>query len=258
MINFLRRIRRNLINENKPNIYLIYAIGEVVLVVFGILIAFQIDNWNESRKTESVELRYLERLKTDLIQDSLYFNQRIVDARKTIENNSEAIKIAYQSQRNIKDLQDLMNLYNFYSEHLTIQDNSFVEMTSAGKLNILKNEQLKIEIVSYYKFSNAAAKHIKEYNEYSVTLVTYLNNSNPIFKYQPYSVIRKIFNDEKMFNDSDWDFINDPTSDKFRTLENCLLTYVNKQKTLLPYYFDLRSESKLIIELIDEELKSRN
>jgi len=49
MINFLRRIRRNLINENKTSIYLIYAVGEVVLVVFGILIAFQIDNWNESK-----------------------------------------------------------------------------------------------------------------------------------------------------------------------------------------------------------------
>ena len=126
MINFLRRIRRNLINENKPSIYLIYAIGEVVLVVFGILIAFQIDNWNESKKTESEELRYLERLKTDLIQDSLYFYQRIVESRKYIENNSEAIKIAYQSQRNIKDFHDLLNLYDFNSEDLTIQDNCFV------------------------------------------------------------------------------------------------------------------------------------
>ena len=258
MINFLRRIRRNLINENKPSIYLIYAIGEVVLVVFGILIAFQIDNWNESKKTESEELRYLERLKTDLIQDSLYFNQRIEKSRKSIENNSEAIKIAYQSQRNSKDFQDLLNLYAFNAEYLTIQDNSFVEMTSAGKLNILKNEQLKIEIVRYYKLSNAAEKHIKEYNDYSVTLLTYLNNSNPIFKYNPHSVIRKIFNDEKMFNDSDWEFINDPTSDKFRTLENALLTYITKHDAFLHYFFDLGSKSKLVIELIDEELKSRN
>jgi hypothetical protein len=258
MINFLRRIRRNLINENKPNIYLIYAIGEVVLVVFGILIAFQIDNWNESRKTESVELRYLERLKTDLIQDSLYFNERIVESRKIIESNSEAIKTAYQNQRNIKDFQDLLNLSAFSAEYLTIQDNSFVEMTSGGKLNILKNEQLKIELIRYYKLSNVAAKHIKEYNDYSVTLLTYLNNSNPLFKYRPNSVIRKIFNDEKMFNDSDWEFINDPTSDKFRTLENCLLTYVTKQYAFLRYFFDLGSESKLVIELIDEELKSRN
>ena len=41
-------------NENKSSIYLIYAIGEVVLVVFGILIALQIDNWNEKRKLKSL------------------------------------------------------------------------------------------------------------------------------------------------------------------------------------------------------------
>jgi len=258
MINFFRKIRQQLLSENKVSKYLLYAIGEIVLVVIGILIALSINNWNESKKTEVEELRYLERLKIDLIQDSIYFNQRIVKSRKSIENNSEAIKIAYQSQRNIKDFQDLLNLYDFDSEYLTIQDNSFVEMTSAGELNILKNEQLKIEIIRYYKLSHAAAKHIKEFNDFSVTLLTYLNNSNPFFKYYPYSDIRKIFNDEKMFNDSDWEFINDPSSDKFRTLENCMLTYVNKQNTCLPYFFDLRSESKLVVELIDEELKSRN
>ncbi|MHA1444306.1 MAG: DUF6090 family protein [Candidatus Hodarchaeales archaeon] len=66
MINFLRRIRRDLINENKVSIYLIYAIGEVVLVVFGILIALQINNWNENQKTKKLEIVFLENLQIDL------------------------------------------------------------------------------------------------------------------------------------------------------------------------------------------------
>ena len=68
-------------------------------------------------------------------------------------------------------------------------------MTSVGKLNILKNEQLKIEIIRYYKLSNAAVKNTKEFNDFTVTLLTYLYNSNPFLKYYPYTDFHKIFND---------------------------------------------------------------
>ena len=52
MIKFFRHIRQNLIMENKTGKYLKYAVGEIVLVVIGILIALQVNNWNENRKTE--------------------------------------------------------------------------------------------------------------------------------------------------------------------------------------------------------------
>ena len=51
----LRQIRRKLMNENKASTYLLYALGEVFLVVIGILIAVQIDNWNEARKESNQE-----------------------------------------------------------------------------------------------------------------------------------------------------------------------------------------------------------
>jgi len=50
MIKFFRKIRQNLLSESKFSQYLIYAIGEIVLVVIGILIALQINNWNEEKK----------------------------------------------------------------------------------------------------------------------------------------------------------------------------------------------------------------
>ena len=65
MINFLRRIRRNAMTENKSNLYLVYAIGEVVLVVIGILIALQIDKWNENKKERNIEQQYLLALKEE-------------------------------------------------------------------------------------------------------------------------------------------------------------------------------------------------
>jgi len=50
MIKFFRKIRRQLLTENRFSKYLLYAIGEIVLVVIGILIALQINIWNENRK----------------------------------------------------------------------------------------------------------------------------------------------------------------------------------------------------------------
>ena len=55
MIKFFRKIRQKLLSENKFSKYLIYAVGEIVLVVIGILIALQINNWNEIRQIKKVE-----------------------------------------------------------------------------------------------------------------------------------------------------------------------------------------------------------
>ena len=56
MIKFFRHIRKRILTENKTGRYLKYAIGEIVLVVFGILIALQINNWNEERKLRVIEI----------------------------------------------------------------------------------------------------------------------------------------------------------------------------------------------------------
>ena len=63
MIKFFRHIRQNLLNEGKTTKYFKYAIGEIVLVVIGILIALQINNWNESNKDIKQEQTYLKNLK---------------------------------------------------------------------------------------------------------------------------------------------------------------------------------------------------
>ena len=69
MLGFLRRIRRSLIEEGHLRKYLVYAIGEILLVVLGILIALQVNNWNEARKESDLERQYLEELAENLSAD---------------------------------------------------------------------------------------------------------------------------------------------------------------------------------------------
>jgi hypothetical protein len=74
MIKFFRKIRHKLLSENRWNKYLIYAIGEIILVVIGILIALQINNWNENRKQQiKAKLNYHEVL-ADLDRERVHAN----------------------------------------------------------------------------------------------------------------------------------------------------------------------------------------
>ena len=66
MIQFFRKIRFNLMEKNKTGKYLKYAIGEIVLVVLGILIALQINNWNELNKERANEKIILNEIRDNL------------------------------------------------------------------------------------------------------------------------------------------------------------------------------------------------
>ena len=70
MIKFFKKIRQNILSEGKTGKYFKYAIGEIVLVVIGIVIALQLNNWNESRKNEDEFKAVLQQIYTIVDQDS--------------------------------------------------------------------------------------------------------------------------------------------------------------------------------------------
>jgi hypothetical protein len=89
MLFLLRQIRRKLLSENKITTYLFYGIGEISLVVVGILIAVSIDGWNDDRKTVRQEQSYLERLLSENKQDQATFTSLINDMTKGMESITE-------------------------------------------------------------------------------------------------------------------------------------------------------------------------
>ena len=87
MIKFFRKIRQQLLTENKFSKYLIYAIGEIILVVIGILIALSINNWNEENKRTSLKSSYINSLKNDLETDIIFLNSGIESAQNDLKIN---------------------------------------------------------------------------------------------------------------------------------------------------------------------------
>lgn len=85
MIRFFRTLRQRLLAENRFNKYLLYAIGEILLVVIGILMALQINTWRESKINKSLKDAYLASFKRDLAADTLLLKALNEDMQKDIE-----------------------------------------------------------------------------------------------------------------------------------------------------------------------------
>ncbi len=186
MLKFFRRIRQNMINENKTGKYIKYAIGEIILVVVGILIALQINNWNEERKDHILEKEYLTRLLEDIKFDISWVNNYILDRYKRKVENLEKGKAYYQGNYVIKDtLQFLKNIgYGgvFGNAAFNLNKNTYNELISTGNLRKIKSDKLRNEIVTYYETSNANSKGSRDYISGYISFVnsfTAFNTNNP-------------------------------------------------------------------------------
>lgn len=78
MLRLLHNIRKQLLNEGKTSKYFRYAIGEILLVMIGILLALQVNNWNESRKQNLIEIKIVKQLLEDAKADAVFFQSRIM------------------------------------------------------------------------------------------------------------------------------------------------------------------------------------
>ncbi|MFT4667682.1 MAG: sensor domain CHASE-containing protein [Gammaproteobacteria bacterium] len=92
MTKFFRKIRQNLLLEGKTEMYLKYVIGEIVLVVIGILIALQINNWNEDRKQQSKIKSVYSVIKSDLKYDVEKFD-KIIKSMSIVDISLLVIKM---------------------------------------------------------------------------------------------------------------------------------------------------------------------
>ena len=93
MLRFFRRIRKQLMEQNKVRTYIFYAVGEIALVMVGILLALQVNNWNERAQLKQEEQRYVMELINDLEQDSVALNAMREEA--ILIGRSKSILVSY-------------------------------------------------------------------------------------------------------------------------------------------------------------------
>lgn len=208
MLRFLSQFRHRLLNQSPFSKYLLYAIGEVLLVVIGILLALQLDAWSQMNKERQLEREYLKRLNVDLDRDlnivksiERYLTQKeesLMMVRGFIDDPNA---IMGDSVITILNDSDIIGT-DFPNARLT---GTFQEMISSGHLRLIRNTNLRNNVVNYYSFwdhSNLRiANHQSEYPSlvWEITDMAGFFKGNPLYIGKPFHETLAELEIEKLF-----------------------------------------------------------
>lgn len=199
MIKFFRKIRQDLLAEGNMGKYFKYAIGEIILVVIGILIALSINNWNISFQNEEKEILYLTRLTTNLGSDVALYEAVIREdsllliTLRRIENDLPAtLDTIYNPVEGFEFLTDTF----IATSNRTVIEN----LISSGQIELLRSNNLVESIMQYYRnvdrleigVDGALRDHTKEvtknfvlpFDRAELTNTAYLNSLQNAIKYR--------------------------------------------------------------------------
>ena len=159
MIKLFRRIRYSIISNNntsselsKTNRYFKYAIGEIILVVLGILIALSINDWNEKQKNASTEHKYLVSMLEDFENNLNRSNEVITRIEKCVPIlinllNESALEQTQMPTDSLNSAFSYITTMPFYSSIDRVYDN----LTGSGDLKLITDEHLKTSLSEYYR-----------------------------------------------------------------------------------------------------------
>ena len=145
MIKFFRHIRKRLLSESKFSKYMLYAIGEIALVVIGILIALQINNWNEGRIEKKTETAILSLLLKDL-QSAETFSSEFIESEQyyldIIETvlHKDSIKTILENE--VKTIEYFNKAFWDFEIQVPVI-NTYSDLKNAGKIAIIKNNEIR-------------------------------------------------------------------------------------------------------------------
>lgn len=155
MIKFFRRIRQKMLSENKFSKYLLYAIGEIILVVIGILIALQLNTWKENKQNKKIEQDYLNGIVSNLDED-------IIELSDLLKRDSITFKAYTNILMPFKDPNIKVYTPAFiggtiapsqYTHQFDGNSIVFEDMKSSGKINYIKSDALRFALLEYYNAS---------------------------------------------------------------------------------------------------------
>jgi len=176
MISFFRKIRQSLLNQGKTTRYFKYAIGEIVLVVIGILIALQINNWNTQRHERNQELLILKSLKANFVENLKTLSKAKSDTKKVYTASLELLVLIHPTEINYtNDVVDNLigQVLNYYTWDPTT--GAIDQVINSDQFNIIQNKEIKIKISNWSRLITDSAKDFTISNDHLFkTIVIYL------------------------------------------------------------------------------------
>ena len=159
MIKFFRHIRQNLLAEGKTTKYFKYAIGEIILVVIGIMIALSINNWNEERKEDRLGVQFLKGIRADLQKDIVLVDSVLQVHKKTFSVISSIDSVFhkkhfYQAKINSQffDKPDTLDFEHVFYRNISFRpiNSTYNSLIADGNTALIKNKPLLDKIQRIY------------------------------------------------------------------------------------------------------------
>jgi len=183
MIPIFRKTRKQMADDNKPLKYIRYAIGEIILVVIGILIALQINNWNEERKAFTKSKNYLTEILKDLEADTFVFKKAVENISESIEADEWALSRTDYKPNQIDSIWDSFGGWYF---NYSINDRTFQKIQNAGDSKLVGYDSVMNQITNYYtkikesldSYVDWDKKEVTERQAYMQDIEEYIEISN--------------------------------------------------------------------------------
>ncbi|NER10444.1 hypothetical protein SAMN06265375_1013 [Muriicola jejuensis] len=244
MIKFFRKIRQNLLLEGKTGKYFKYAIGEIFLVVVGILIAINLNNFNEQRQKEKNGIQLLTKLRHEIQQDIIYMDS-LKREYGMWYSQSQFILDSVLNAKTVKlERLDQYNIGRGTMNFLHLNRSSYSDILNSGNDIIIKNSELKNKIITFFQETEVELKK--------------LNIDNEKFQDWTYNNIdirlwHRLWANRNLEHE-DWSWLKNPKSDKFRIHETYALFFQNALKANLKAIQELQNYCKIINDSISIEL----
>ncbi len=152
MIKFFRHIRKSLLMENKTSKYFKYAIGEIILVVIGILIALQINTWNQGRLSKKMEHNYINRLIEDLVSDTIMISNQIMQSKIRFEYGTALDSMIRIGNRHQISAVEVIEAAQYIGRLWLPQynANTYNDLINTGNFNIITDPVIADHIRGHY------------------------------------------------------------------------------------------------------------
>jgi hypothetical protein len=250
MIKFFRKIRYDLMEKNKTRKYLKYAIGEIALVVIGILIALSLNNWNELRKNDIIKNQLIEDLILELQSSNKIIQVAIIKADTLVTEGELFLKHIEPKEITI-EMDSLKKLGRFVTDGIPYDLNLpiYEDSKSSGKLSMINNKNVLVYYAEIISANIGGSIHRKTSND------MWFNGSgwelrkeigtSDVFTLPNDLLPQKFRLSEKEF----YDILSRPST--FATFNNAL-----QMKTVRLYYMNRISKGMTeVIELLENEKK---
>ena len=143
MINFFRKIRYNLMETEKTSKYLKYAIGEIILVMIGILLALQINSWNQKRLDRIEEKTILSNLHDEFLENKTLSTNNITTIKGAMKANNEIMALMGSSGDELqKHNLDSIFYRSLPAAQFTSSSQSILNITQGGRMNIIRDKDI--------------------------------------------------------------------------------------------------------------------